>query len=81
MMKRLSTLVPLVAVLGLSAFAGTAAAGPCPTPPEGLTGAKHMTNSHAFPGMMHAMTVNNENGNIGMRHAVHLTSADPDNCP
>ncbi len=82
-MKRISTLVTLVAALSLVAFAGTAAAGPSPTP-SGLTGAANMTNPNALPGMMHAMTVNYRgNGNAGMYCAVFITNdlVAPGNCP
>jgi len=82
MMKRICTLVAVAAVVVLAAFAGTAAADPGPTP-NGLTGAANMVNSHAAPGMGHAMSVNNPNGNAGMFCAVYITNgvAAPGSCP
>lgn len=77
----------LVTVLTLAAFsAGTAVAGatPGPTPPEGLTGACNMTNSHAAFGMF---TIAGSHANAhgwedGMIRAILNTNGGvvPDNC-
>ena len=82
MMKRISTLLTLVVALALVAFAGTAAADPGPTP-SGLTGAANMVNPNALAGMMHAMSVNDPNGNAGMWCAVFITNGAvaPGSCP
>ena len=77
----------LVSVLTLAAFSmGTAVAGatPGPTPPEGLTGACNMTNSHAAFGMFTiAGSRANANGfDGGMITAIVNTNGGtvPDNC-
>jgi hypothetical protein len=72
-MKRLSSLVA-AGVLVLTGFVGnasTASAEPRPTP-NGLCGARNM--SVAGDGMANAMSRDHENGNIGMFHAVAVSS-------
>lgn len=72
--KALLAVVPAVAIAGVSlAGAGAAAAAPGPTP-SGLTGAANMVNTHAYPGMINAMSVNNPNGDAGMWCAVYITN-------
>ncbi len=64
--------VTVLVVLGLTAFAGSAAAGPSQTP-NGYCGALNMKQASgvgAQGGMTHAMVVDNPNGNEGMFRAV-----------
>lgn len=59
--------------LGLSAFAGTAAAASGPTQGTGLVGACNMLlawGAGEYGGMARAMSVDNANGNDGMWLAV-----------
>ena len=68
-MKKLFVITAAIAVLG---FAGTATAGPGPTP-SGFTGACNMLNAWgvgAQGGMAHGMSVDNPLGNDGMWTAV-----------
>jgi hypothetical protein len=83
-MKRALALVSALVALGLTAFAGGAAAAPNPTP-NGFVGACNMVA--AWPGegpgngvgvqpgggMELAMSVDNPNGNDGMFHAVFVS--------
>lgn len=83
MKRRLAVMSALVA-LGLAAFAGSAAAASNPTP-NGYVGACNMLASWpgAGPGsgvgvqpgggMERAMSVDNQNGNDGMNHAVFVS--------
>ena len=64
--------VTVLVVLGLTAFAGSAAAAPSQTP-NGYCGALNMAQAAgvgAQGGMAHAMSVDNPNGNVGMELAV-----------
>jgi hypothetical protein len=72
-MKRLSSLVAAGAlvVAGLVGSISTASAGPRPTP-NGYCGARNM--AMAGDGMANAMSRDNENGNLGMFHAVAVSS-------
>jgi len=75
-MKRMLVLVSAVVILGLTGFAGSAAAtGPRPTPATGYCGALNMLASDAMAGYFAdpptgPMSVNNPNGNEGMSTAV-----------
>ena len=72
--KPLLAAIPALTLAGASLLgAGTAAAAPGPTPNQ-LTGAANMVNTHALPGMLHAMTVNNSHGDTGMWCAVYITN-------
>ncbi len=62
-------------VLSLTAFAGGVSAAPGPTP-NGFIGACNMVMSWgvgARGGMANAMSVDNENGNLGMFRAVDVS--------
>jgi hypothetical protein len=88
-MKRRISLAVTSAVLGLTVFAGSAAAAP-PETPNGFVGACNMLASwpdlgpgqgvgvQPGGGMERAMSVDNPNGNLGMDHAVSVSGGD---CP
>ena len=77
--KALLAAIPALALAGASLLgasllgAGAAAAAPGTTPNH-LTGAANMVNTNARPGMYHAMSVNNSNGDRGMWCAVWITN-------
>jgi len=80
-MKDALALKVLVVAISLTAFAGGSAADPPttsnpPTTPNGWEGACNMLRAGA--GMDHAMSVDNEHGNIGMFAATDRTSDAPD---
>jgi hypothetical protein len=67
MLKKL----PLVAAALASSLAvGVSASTAAPVTPNGLCGAANMTNEHALPGMLNAMSGNSPNGDAGMFAAV-----------
>lgn len=67
MLKKL----PIVAAtLAAGLAVGVSASSAAPVTPNGLCGAANMTNAHALPGMLHAMSVDNSNGVAGMFGAV-----------
>lgn len=66
----LKTIPILAAALVASLTLGVAASSAAPVTPNGLCGAANMTNAHALPGMLHAMSTNNPNGDTGMFQAV-----------
>jgi hypothetical protein len=77
--KKLIALLGATATIALSGLAGTASAGPSPTP-SGLTGACNMLASWgagANGGMANAMSVDNPNGNAGMWTAVWTSGNQP----
>ncbi len=79
----LAAVIPVLTFVGVGlAGAAPAAAEPGPTP-NGLTGAANMVNEHAYPHMVHAMLVNNANGDAGMWCAVYITNGvvAPGHCP
>ena len=61
-----------ISVLGMGG--GIAHASPGPTGDQGLIGACNMLNTHALPGMIIAITLDNPNGYAGMSNAAYLTS-------
>ncbi len=80
--KTLLAAIPALTLAGaLLLGAGPAAAAPGPTPNQ-LTGAANMVNAAALPSMLHAMSVNNANGDAGMWCAVFITNGltDPSSC-
>ena len=84
MRTRRVLLVTALTLAASGASAGVAAATPGPTPPEGLTGACHMTNTHAAFGMFTiAGSRANANGfDGGMITAILNTNGGtiPENC-
>jgi hypothetical protein len=84
MRTRRVLLVTALTLAASGASAGVAAATPGPTPPEGLTGACHMTNTHAAFGMFTIAGAHaNPNGfDVGMIIAILNTNGGtiPENC-
>ena len=84
MTTRTTLLVTALTLAASGAGAGVAAATPGPTPPEGLTGACNMTNTHAAFGMFTiAGSHANTNGwDGGMITAILNTNGGtiPENC-
>ena len=72
-MKRATTRMATIAVVGLTALAASAspaAAAPNPTP-HGLCGAQNMVNPNALPHMLEAMALHtDEHGDAGMFGAI-----------
>lgn len=66
MLKTLAILAAAL-VVSLTLIAASSAA---PETPNGLCGAANMTNTHALPGMLNAMSLNNGSGDAGMFGAV-----------
>lgn len=67
MPKKLSI---VVAALSAGLAVGVGASAAAPVTPNGLCGAANMTNANALPGMLHAMSGNDPNGDAGMFRAV-----------
>jgi hypothetical protein len=60
----------VAAAVGTSLALGVSASTAAPVTPNGLCGAANMTNAHALPGMLNAMSLDNANGVAGMFIAV-----------
>jgi hypothetical protein len=58
------------AALAGSLAVGVGGSSAAPASPNGLCGAANMTNANALPGMLNAMSRNNDNGDAGMFLAV-----------
>jgi len=67
MLKKLAI---VAGALGTSLALGVSASTAAPVTPNGLCGAANMTNAHALPGMLNAMSLDNADGVAGMFVAV-----------
>ena len=72
MAKNFALAVAAAALIGAVSSVPVAAEATCPAPGTDLAGAKNMTAADG--GMTHAMSVDNPNGNAGMKTAVTNTA-------
>ena len=74
-MRRLTAMAAIIAVLGLAALPGVAAATPTQTTPNGYVGAMNMLQDPTMaPGTGGAMDHANPNGDAGMFHATCVSA-------